>query len=81
MEKHEIIISQTPEGFVAAATSSPYFCFVGNSEAEVKAKVSRAVAFYDAAHAGPLETKLPPPIQITRLVPSQRLVTRELEVA
>lgn len=49
MAKHShgrFYVSETDDGrFVAAATSAPFFCFRGDSEADVLAKVKRAITF------------------------------------
>ena len=78
---HQFTISETPEGFVAASTSSPYFCFIAGTEEAVKARVAKALAFYRQAHSTHLVAKSPPKVEITRLVPSSRMATRELAVA
>lgn len=81
MENHEITISKTEDGFVAAATSSPYFCFIAPTEQAVKERVMLAVAFYHRVHQKPITARVPPKVEITRLVPSSRMSTRELAVA
>lgn len=84
MDNHEVIISKTPEGFVAAATSSPYFCFIEPTEAAVIARVEKALVFYHKAHEGTaFIDKIPAPasMAITRLIPSRRIATKELALA
>ena len=81
MENHDFVVSKTPEGYVAAAISSPYFCFVGNSEAEVLAIVKRAVAFYETAKDSIVtNAPAPKPVSLTPLR-GRRMSTRELMVA
>ena len=80
----DILISRTEQGFVASSVSSPYFCFVADTQEAVLETVRKALAFYESAHANAdaedrmIVTK---PVSLTTLVPGRRVKARELMVA
>lgn len=51
--KHNFSCGEIENGqWMAISTSSPYFCFEGNSLADVEAKAGRALEFYYGAKGG-----------------------------
>lgn len=45
--EHGVYIGRTDDGkYVAAAATAPYFCFLGDSEDEVRETARRALNFY-----------------------------------
>jgi len=81
----EVVIGVSDDGkFVAASTSSPYFCFVADTEDAVRERVDAAARFYRSAH-GELQKN---PIKsrtrswtVTKLIPTGVLEKDCLAVA
>lgn len=79
----EVVLGTLDGGtWVAASTASPFFCFEGKTEVEVRECVERALIFYKA-----FKERVPPfrpqaaPVSVHQLVPSQVWKPLELAVA
>lgn len=79
MQNHEVIVDKNEKGYIAAATASPYFCFVADTEDALKEKVRSALGFFHSI----ADKHNPSPRHAIELTPvlGKRISTRELEVA
>lgn len=68
----KVIIGQLEAGeFCIASTSSPYFCFTGETEQAVVGKAQRALEFYQAPRADNVRQHLGQSFNISSLAPSR----------
>ncbi len=81
MKNHDITISKTDKGYVAAATSSPFFCFAADTEDAALARVRQALDFYNGLEQKKVELEPRQRFELTPLTPSRTVSMKELVAA